>query len=833
MATADNSYRPEKSKRFGLAVKRLLEEHQLSQREFAKRAGLATDYVSKLVNGEIGEPRNSTVEKLAKGFDITATELWQRVKQMDGATEPVPSVAPKTPQADEPPATPTEAESQTPKKLVVGLDVLRAVPVWVGRDQLLEQLHREFVGTAEEANQPRPIVLALVGQGGIGKTSLAVKLLEAVGVDLRRAALAHQSIYAGVICFRAEEGSSFDEVAGVLLAALGIESVEALKEAEQKIQSMIQGLQQRRYLLVLDNLEVILHPASQPEAGRAVQPEWGQLLNALVHCPHQSQVILTSREVPLDLADRRYPNSEPDPVLVRIERLGGVEVAAGAEILSQRQVQDSETDRRWVAERVEGHVFVLTQLAAVAKGRPGYLRQHPELVTQRAEPILQEQLTRQSEPARELLKRMCVLRVGIDVRGLTFLRLYQEGEESQRFRRAVMFGRSTELTEAEIQETQVLVNRLVDSCLVQCRYDEHKREDVYDLHRLIVEFLQAEYQTELPDLLKRVYSFYRTGKTIDQPKTLEDLRPVLEAQYFAFQLGNYDEASNLIQGDLEECLERWGHWNLLKDLCEQLLPHVDDWDRCWHLRAIGIIYRNFGNWDTAERFFQEALTLDRQAGSKSGMATSWGLLGDIERHRGNWDAAEQLYRQSLHLREELGYRAGMATSWGLLGDIERHRGNWDAAEQLYRQSLHLQEELGYRVGIAASWGLLGDIERHRGNWDAAEQLYRQCLQIEEELGDRAGIAASWGCLGGIEHHRGNRDAAEALYRKSMKLSQELGSTWHLAHNHYDLAQLERQRGNPEQAQAYYNTAHQLFSQLGAAKDLEEIEQEWHTNDSSH
>lgn len=627
----------------------------------------------------------------------------------------------------------------------MGLDVLRTVPVWVGRDELLRQLKTEFV----EANDgPRPVVLALIGQGGIGKTSLAVKLLEAVGVNVQRAELASRSVYAGVICWKAEEGTSFDEVASDLLSALGVESAEPVQKAEQKIQQIIKGLQQQRYLLLLDNLEVILHPASQPEAGRAVQPELRQLLNALVYRPHQSQVILTSREVPLDLADLRYPNSEPDPLLVRLERLGGVDVAAGAEILNQRQVKDSEADRRWVAERVEGHVFVLTQLAAVAKGRPGYLRQHPQLVTQRAEPILQEQLARQSESARELLKRMCVLRVGIDVRGLTFLRLYEETEESEdawlwaedsesdsfRFRMAVEMEEPAELTAAEVQETQELIDRLVDSCLVQCRYDEHKREDVYDLHRLIVEFLQTEYQAELPDLLKRVYSFYRTGKTINNPKTLEDLRPVLEAQHFAFQLGNYDEASNLIQGSLEECLGRWGYWNLLKDLCEQVLPHIDEWDRRWHLREIGIIHRDFGNWKTAENFFQEALALDRQVESKSGVATSLGLLGDIESCRGNWDAAEQLFRQSLQLREELGDRSGIAISIGCLGETELGRGNLDKAEPLLKEALGKMQELGMTWHIAETNYDLAQLKRQRGNSEKAQEYYDTAHQIFTQLG---------------------------------------------------------------------------------------------------
>ncbi|MDT9324096.1 MAG: tetratricopeptide repeat protein, partial [Limnospira sp. PMC 1290.21] len=72
-------------------------------------------------------------------------------------------------------------------------------------------------------------------------------------------------------------------------------------------------------------------------------------------------------------------------------------------------------------------------------------------------------------------------------------------------------------------------------------------------------------------------------------------------------------------------------------------------------------------------------------GDRAGMATSWGVLGDIQRHRGNWDEAERLYQQCLAVRTELGDRAGMASSWGVLGDLQRNRGNWDEAERLYQQ----------------------------------------------------------------------------------------------------------------------------------------------------
>ena len=716
---------------------------------------------------------------------------------------------------------PPQTTTTTEKRLVVN-PAIPSVPVWKGRDELLQQLQAKLL---QLENPPK--VLGLIGQGGIGKTSLAVKLLEALAVNLQSRILT-DCPYDCVIYFKAQEGTSFDDVAEFLLIdGLGIQTADTLKTADEKIAKIIEGLAQTRTLVVLDNLESILQPANHPQAGRAISPDWGKLLNALVYQQHQSQTLLTSREVPADLADIRYEGAEPDSELVYIERISGVATVAGVEILRQRQLKDSVADLQWISERVEGHVFLLTQLAAIGKGKSGYLRKHPEFVTKKAEPILREQLARQSEAARDLLSRMCVLRVGIDIRGLTFLRLYKDNWwQSPRFWMTSLLKRNITLTESEISKTKVIVERLVDSSLVQSRYDEQKSEVFYDLHRVIVEFLQAEYKDELPNRLKSIYKFYCSGKNVENPKTLEDLRPMLEAQYFAFQLGNYSEATLMITRSLGKYLQRWGHWSLLKDLCEQVLPHIYGKEHCICLQWIGVIYRDLGNWDEAARCFQNALAIVQKQGSKESIASCNRFLGDIERNRGNWDAAETLYRQCLEVERELGDRSGMAKSWVVLGYIERLRGNRDVAETLYWQCLEVMTELGNRSGMASIWGVLGDIERYRGNWDAAETLYRQSLKVMTELGDRSGMAESYSGLGKNECDRGNLEAAEQFSKQALVIAQELGMIHLVAEVNYDLARLERKRSNTELAQQHYNTAHQIFQQLGAAKDLEKIEREW-------
>ncbi|MDT9249941.1 CHAT domain-containing tetratricopeptide repeat protein, partial [Limnospira sp. PMC 1280.21] len=234
------------------------------------------------------------------------------------------------------------------------------------------------------------------------------------------------------------------------------------------------------------------------------------------------------------------------------------------------------------------------------------------------------------------------------------------------------------------------------------------------------------------------------------------------------------------------------------------------------------IQQNRGNWEEAERLYQQYLEVMTELGDRKGMASSWGVLGEIQRNRGNWEEAERLYQQCLAIETELGDRKGMATSWGQLGDIQQNRGNWEEAERLYQQSLALRTELGDRAGMASSWGQLGDIQRNRGNWEEAERLYQQYLEVMTELGDRAGMASSWGVLGDIQRNRGNWEEAERLYQQYLEVMTELGDRKGMASCWVSLGDIEKNRGNWDEAERLYQQSLALSTELGDRKGMADV-----------
>lgn len=64
----------------GKVMQELRGSKKLSQVDLAKKSGIVRDYISKLERGEKPNPTINTLFKLAKGFDISAAELINKIE---------------------------------------------------------------------------------------------------------------------------------------------------------------------------------------------------------------------------------------------------------------------------------------------------------------------------------------------------------------------------------------------------------------------------------------------------------------------------------------------------------------------------------------------------------------------------------------------------------------------------------------------------------------------------------------------------------------------------------------------------------------------------------
>jgi hypothetical protein len=120
----------------------------------------------------------------------------------------------------------------------------------------------------------------------------------------------------------------------------------------------MEQLRVRRVLLVLDNLEMLLEEGTGTGRMRAGSQGYARLLRRIGESAHQSCLLLTSREKPMDLVPLEASRRP-----VRALRLAGLDGRAGAQLLAEQDVAGSPHDRERLVEVYRGNPLALKIVA--------------------------------------------------------------------------------------------------------------------------------------------------------------------------------------------------------------------------------------------------------------------------------------------------------------------------------------------------------------------------------------------------------------------------------------------------------------------------------------
>jgi NB-ARC domain len=150
-----------------------------------------------------------------------------------------------------------------------------------------------FCGRTEEINtlkrwivEDKCRMVGILGLGGMGKTTLAVRMGQQVKGEFDRC------IYRVL-----RETYTFDKFLGDLPTFLTGSSPQNTEEdVYDKISRVIDGLRDDRCLLILDNVEAILQPGDRFGRYRTGFEAYGQLFRKVGEVAHQSCLVVVSRE---------------------------------------------------------------------------------------------------------------------------------------------------------------------------------------------------------------------------------------------------------------------------------------------------------------------------------------------------------------------------------------------------------------------------------------------------------------------------------------------------------------------------------------------------------
>lgn len=129
-------------------------------------------------------------------------------------------------------------------------------------------------------------LVAVLGMGGIGKTTLAAKLVETL-ID------SPQTPFEKIIWRSLRHAPTLDELLNELVGF-----VSNQRDTRGTLRQLLYWLRQTRCLLMLDNMETILHEGERAGYFCDGYEDYGDLLQLVAETRHQSCVVLTSREKP-------------------------------------------------------------------------------------------------------------------------------------------------------------------------------------------------------------------------------------------------------------------------------------------------------------------------------------------------------------------------------------------------------------------------------------------------------------------------------------------------------------------------------------------------------
>ncbi|BAZ32752.1 WD-40 repeat protein [Cylindrospermum sp. NIES-4074] len=243
----------------------------------------------------------------------------------------------------------------------------------------------ELVQLGEWVLEERCRLIALLGIGGIGKTTLAVKL----GLQV-------QAEFEAVVWRSLQNAPSLEEILTSILQFLQWvlrKEIVIPESFDGKLSKLMECLINHRCLVILDNVETILSHAGQAGQCCSGFERYGQLLKRIGEVPHKSCLLLTSREKP-----REMVFLEGDRTAVKSLLLKGLNSAEGQQLFQQKG-QFTGTEQEWqlLINHYGGNPLALKMVAAGTQ----------ELFNGKVAPVLQyvEQGILIFDDIRDLLER--------------------------------------------------------------------------------------------------------------------------------------------------------------------------------------------------------------------------------------------------------------------------------------------------------------------------------------------------------------------------------------------------------------------------------------------
>jgi tetratricopeptide (TPR) repeat protein len=686
---------------------------------------------------------------------------------------------------------------------------------FIGRGRELLALERLLL----RSDKDDPQYAVILGQGGVGKTTIAVELARWLAQTDRFERVAFVSLE-----FTHDARALLDTLGRQVLPEGDKYSVAQYKTLDEARQPVDRVLREQSVLLVVDNVETILpSPNVGGGAGGEDHKEIFALLTSLLSASPTTRLLLTSREA-LPASFERGAQYWSLGVLSQRDAVDLVSHVLTAEGAAPPAADPGQTPEEVTAlvEAVGCHARALVLIARIVSQNGVRLttenlhelmaeleRQHPGERENSLYASVELSLRRLTEDDRRKIAFLGAFHGGVNLGALVMM---LEGDEQTAVRIAkslieVGLAQPDEYTYLQLDPTlppylwsrmaaeeqttarahwgqamHALINFLQDQ-----RFEDTKlaaRLTLLELPNLLAALTWAEDSLPPEEAAGLAGSIEQLLAALDRPRALE--LAVAARERLSTKLGEWSHARFeherlsvgrlLAEGNLPAALQA-AQSLLQRSLAagEKAYPDAD-YDIAGAYWWLGRVLSSGGAAEAALEPLSEAQRRFESlaaGGNESAARMSSAAIteqADCLQALGRLDDAVIAYQKAITFDEKRGGLRDVAVGKGQLGTVRMLQQRHAEALEAHAEARSIFEGLGEPEGVATAWHQTGMVHRRVRNYPEAERAYRQSLAIEVGRGNRRGQASSLGELGNLSNAMGRLEEAVTFYRQAADIA---------------------------------------------------------------
>ncbi len=218
----------------------------------------------------------------------------------------------------------------------------------------------------------------------------------------------------------------------------------------------------------------------------------------------------------------------------------------------------------------------------------------------------------------------------------------------------------------------------------------------------------------------------------------------------------------------------------------------------WMLRSnqnLGVLYRRLEVYPTALEYLLRALPLAEKLQNEKETASALNNIGNVYLSLQRYDEAMNYFQQSLLIDRKRNNYQGLSICHGCIGRVFEAKNQLDSAQVHYEKNLFYSEGWNDKNGIAIAYNSMGNVAKKRNRWDQALEYYQKALAMNLEIADRKYIAPNYCNVADVYQHIDNFPLAEKNYKEALSVAEASGIMRNIARAYKGLADMYEKQGN--------------------------------------